>query len=115
MLVDPGIKERLIKIRKLRGITQKELAKKAKVSQGTIQHLETGRSESSKYLAQIAAALDVSVEYLTSGKEDTKLTSDEHRYFDTVISKLKTSESFTPEKALDTANFLRSVFNLQDR
>ncbi|BBP95937.1 hypothetical protein BSFA1_10660 [Burkholderia sp. SFA1] len=68
-----GIGKRLIEAREKRGWSQEELADKAGVSQGTIGHLESGRNKSSTKLSQIAAALGVTVEWLTgSGKESGK-------------------------------------------
>ncbi|SAK65738.1 putative phage repressor [Caballeronia pedi] len=68
-----GIGKRLIEAREKRGWSQDELADKAGVSQGTIGHLESGRNKSSTKLPQIAAALGVTVEWLTgSAKESGK-------------------------------------------
>lgn len=53
--------------RRARGWSQGDLAMKARVSQGTIGHLESGRNESSKKLPQIAAALGMTVEALLKG------------------------------------------------
>lgn len=55
--------------RRARGWSQGDLAIKAKVSQGTIGHLESGRNETSTKLPQIAAALGLTVEELMSGAE----------------------------------------------
>jgi transcriptional regulator with XRE-family HTH domain len=48
-------------------LTQKELAKKAGVSQGTIGNLESGARTSPRHLVQIANALGVTAEWLQSG------------------------------------------------
>jgi phage repressor protein C with HTH and peptisase S24 domain len=55
------------------GLTQAALARKASsfgetVSQQVVQHLTSGRNTSSKSLVPIAKALDVSVEWLTTGE-----------------------------------------------
>jgi phage repressor protein C with HTH and peptisase S24 domain len=55
------------------GLTQAGLARKASsygtdVSQQVVQHLTSGRNTSSKSLVPIAKALDVSVEWLTTGE-----------------------------------------------
>lgn len=50
------------------GISQKELAKKAGVSQGLIGQLEGGRNQGSKHVVPLAKALDCSIEWLATGK-----------------------------------------------
>lgn len=50
------------------GLTQEDLAIKAKVSQGTIGHLESGRNASSRKLPQIAHTLGVNALWLSEGK-----------------------------------------------
>ncbi|WP_439885812.1 LexA family protein [Pseudomonas syringae] len=50
------------------GLSQHQLAEKAGVSQVTIQHLESGRNLTSKKMVELARALGVSAEWLTSGK-----------------------------------------------
>lgn len=57
--------ERLRSARKTAGMTQTELAKKAKVSQTTISDIERGRNQGSAELPRIAASLGVTVESLT--------------------------------------------------
>jgi len=51
--------------RKQAGLTQTELAKKAKVSQTTISDIERGRNQGSAELPRIALALGIAVEALT--------------------------------------------------
>lgn len=72
------IHNRLRTTRKALGLTQKALADKADVSQVTIQHLESGRNQSSKKLPQIAQALGQSVDWLVTGKPiaDTQTTTE---------------------------------------
>lgn len=65
--------KRLQETMKRAGLTQGALADKAslygeKVSQQVVQHLTSGRNTSSKSLVPIAKALDVSVEWLTTGE-----------------------------------------------
>lgn len=62
-----NIGQNIAAARRARGWSQGDLAIKAKVSQGTIGHLESGRNESSKKLPQIAAALGMTVEELVGG------------------------------------------------
>jgi phage repressor protein C with HTH and peptisase S24 domain len=48
--------------------TQQDLANRAGVTQGSIAHLESGRTKTSRSLTKIAAALGVSSEWLADGK-----------------------------------------------
>lgn len=50
------------------GLTQPELAKKAGVSQGSISLIEAGERKQPRSLLAIAAALNVTAEWLESGK-----------------------------------------------
>ena len=61
------IAKRIKETRTGRDLTQKELAKKAGVSQGTIGNLESGARTSPRHLVQIANALGVTAEWLQSG------------------------------------------------
>ncbi len=62
------IAERLKHARELAGLTQPELAAKAKVSQGTIGNIETGLRKRPRDLLSIAAALSVTPVWLETGK-----------------------------------------------
>lgn len=59
--------ERLIAERKEAGLSQPELAAKAKISQSFIGTLETGRQNSSAYLPEIAYALGLHAMWLKTG------------------------------------------------
>ncbi|NPT36230.1 XRE family transcriptional regulator [Paraburkholderia xenovorans] len=61
---DRTLAVRLKEARTERGLSQTELAALAGVSQTTIASIETGRASGSKYLPQIAQALDVNVAWL---------------------------------------------------
>lgn len=50
--------------------TQQDLASRAGVTQGSIAHLESGRTKTSRSLTRIAAALGVTTEWLADGKGD---------------------------------------------
>ncbi|MDN7144131.1 LexA family transcriptional regulator [Pseudomonas sp. JQ170] len=65
------LKDRIYSRRVALGLSQQQLAEKAGVSQVTIQHLESGRNATSKKLVEIARALNVSAEWLDSGKAST--------------------------------------------
>ena len=61
----PALADRLIYIRKIKGLTQADLAALAKTSQQAIQQAESGRALNPRYLPRLAHALDVPVEWLS--------------------------------------------------
>lgn len=63
------IGERLRIARNKRGLTQEALASlvQSPLTQGAIAHIEGGRSESSRHIVWIAAALHVRAEWLVTG------------------------------------------------
>lgn len=63
-----GVGKRVAYVRKVRGMTQHELAAKAQVAQSTLATLEAGRIETSRKLLDIARALDVPPEWLLQGE-----------------------------------------------
>ncbi|AIR90561.1 repressor [Pseudomonas cremoricolorata] len=67
-----ALKDRVLSKRIELGLSQQQLADRARVSQVTIQHLESGRNSSSKKLYEIASALGVTAEWLASGKTDNR-------------------------------------------
>jgi phage repressor protein C with HTH and peptisase S24 domain len=48
--------------------TQQDLANKAGVTQGSVAHLESGRTKTSRSITQLAAALEINPEWLAAGK-----------------------------------------------
>jgi transcriptional regulator with XRE-family HTH domain len=66
------IGERIRVERRKRKWSQEELARKAGVTQGLISQIENGTNDSSKYLTGIARALDVSADWLESGRGESK-------------------------------------------
>lgn len=50
--------------------TQEELARRAGVSQGSIGHIESGRTKTSRKVTELAGALEVNVLWLSTGKGD---------------------------------------------
>src|SRR5436190_17978507 len=59
-----SLKDNLIRLRTARGLSQQELAKMIGVRQNTIAAIETGATTRTKYLADIARALGVTVDEL---------------------------------------------------
>lgn len=68
-MVGLTVGDRVRQCRKLKRWSQEKLAKEAQLTQATISHVENNISDQSKYLPQIAKALNVSSEYLLSGQE----------------------------------------------
>lgn len=64
------LSEKIKAARLARNWTQQDLARRAQVTQGTIGHLETGRSMATTKLPQIAKALGMDVESLLAGISD---------------------------------------------
>lgn len=69
-VADKSVGVRLKHARKLRGLNQEDLAKKAHISQSAISELETGLSRSpwGTNLIALAQSLDINPEWLASGK-----------------------------------------------
>jgi transcriptional regulator with XRE-family HTH domain len=66
----------LRKLRKDNGLTQMQLAEKAKVPRSVIARFETGRTElSTKSLSKIAGALDCSMEEILKGGQPDGATA----------------------------------------
>lgn len=66
--------ERLKEARSLRGLTQKALADLVGVSQAAIQKIETGKASQTTKIVELANALMVKPEWLSSGKGAMLLT-----------------------------------------
>jgi transcriptional regulator with XRE-family HTH domain len=63
-----SIGSRIREARKLRAMSQKELATKIGIKQPSLSELETGESQGTTYLARIASALGVNPLWLETGK-----------------------------------------------
>lgn len=66
------IGERIRLERRKRKWSQDALARHAGVTQGLISQIENGTNDSSKYLPSLARALDVSVDWLETGRGDPR-------------------------------------------
>ncbi len=76
----PSLAERLKYIRKMKDLSQIDLAELAGTTQQAIQQAETGKARSPRYLHKIALALDIPYEWLTmniapDAKEKAAVTS----------------------------------------
>lgn len=66
------IGERVRQERRKRKWSQEELARRANVTQGLISQIENGGYSSSRYLPQLAAALEVSSDWLATGRGEPR-------------------------------------------
>ncbi len=96
------IGDRIRQRRKAVGLTQVMLAKNAGVSQSAITHLESGRNENSKYLPQIAEALNVEYNWLLSGKGDADQVSNISPLAVTLIPLISWVQAGSWGEAVDT-------------
>lgn len=64
------LSDRMKAARRVRGYSQQELAKRCGLKQSSVAHIESGRNQNSKYLPQLASTLEVSYQWLLSGKGD---------------------------------------------
>jgi transcriptional regulator with XRE-family HTH domain len=71
-LAGMDIGERIRLERRKRKWSQNDLAKAVGVTQGLVSQIENGTNDSSRYLTAIARALDVSPDWLESGKGDAR-------------------------------------------
>ncbi len=60
----PDLADRLIYVRRLKDLTQAELADIAGTTQQAIQQAESGRARNPRYLARLSQALDIPHEWL---------------------------------------------------
>lgn len=67
-----NIGNRLRQERRKRGWSQDELARRAQVTQGLISQIENGTNNGSKYLNTLARALEISADWLETGKGDPR-------------------------------------------
>ena len=97
-------------LRKLKGITSKNLAERTNIADGTIRNIESGASASLPTLLSISNELDVSFDSLihnyTVHKQTNKVnTCDLEIFIDTYLSCSDSQRSFL----MDYLNFFRDV------
>ncbi len=61
----PDLAERLKYIRKIKGLSQIELAEICETTQQAIQQAEAGKAQNPRYLAKLSHALDIPYEWIT--------------------------------------------------
>lgn len=106
-----NIHERIIKSRNQAGLTQSQLAIYAGLKQSQISQYESGsRSPSSKSLLQIAAALNVSPDYLLYGQESSEILLNDD---DKVL--LKNFKKLPPEAKRSVLDFISYMSNKNDK
>lgn len=94
-------------------MSQVELARKAGVTQGTIGHLETGRSTATTKLPAIAKALGVNVEVLLAGASDYQ-PSFAHVMKQGSPGNLTTVEAYTPAPDGELLDLFDYEFSAED-
>jgi transcriptional regulator with XRE-family HTH domain len=102
---------RLRYARKLRGLSQVDLAKTAKVAQGTISDLETGASKApvGTNLVSIAQSLNVSPEWLATGKGPMTATDTPSTLSAQAIAVARDWETLAPEVREKVADMIREL------
>ncbi len=60
----PDLADRLIYVRRLKGLTQADLAALAETTQQAIQQAESGKARNPRYLSRLSHALDIPHEWL---------------------------------------------------
>ncbi|MTC71986.1 helix-turn-helix domain-containing protein [Providencia sp. wls1914] len=76
MSISSRVKSKRIQI----GLTQSELAEKAGTTQQSIEQLEGGKTKRPRFLPELAAALNCSVDWLVSGKEENSNIPDKSKW-----------------------------------
>jgi len=105
------LQERLAGARQKAGLTQSQLARNAGVSQSTIAQIESGRNSGSKFAFRLANALNVSVEWLMTGKGPAEIPSDTQIDVAYHFSRLREGESLNlTEPRLDPDNSDRVLY-----
>ena len=69
-------RERLKSARELRGDSQEDLAKRARMPPSSIAHFETGRKPSFDSLKRLAIALEITTDYLLGRVDSPELAQD---------------------------------------
>lgn len=69
-------RERLKSAREIRGYSQKELAKRARMPSSSIAHFETRRKPSFDSLKRLAIALEITTDYLLGRVDSPELAQD---------------------------------------
>lgn len=112
-----SVGERIKQLRKLKKITQQELANKAGLSNMTIYHIEKGNKQpSADTLAKIADVLNVSVDFLMGKSQisektiDSYVASSESDILEQLINKIEKLEIENKE----LKNKLEKIKNIID-
>ncbi len=100
--------ERLAKLMSLRGLTQKEVAQKANITESAISYYVKGlRTPSGEILARMAETLSTTTDFLLGRTEDYDVPSEnkELKYLQRNLGKLD------PERLKKAEGMLRAVFD----
>lgn len=97
------LSDRIKKLRKEKGLTQQELAKKLKIAQSTIASIESGRRNGNNdTIRSLAKFFDVSIDYLQGiTDERNSLSKEKENLIDDFLNLLIKREIITDEDNID--------------
>ena len=107
------LSERMVSLVKMRGLSQKEVAQRAGVTESAVSYYMNGsRSPQSAILARIAAALNTTVDYLLGQTDNPDLPDARLGYIQRNLGKLNDDELQRAETILKAA--FNNIFNEED-
>ena len=92
------LSERLLYIRRVKGLSQAELAKLANTSQQAIQQAESGKAKSPRYLVDLALALEIPQGWLTVNLMPEEEAMKIHGFNEQDIERMKKFKSMPQDK-----------------
>ncbi|MHC2452861.1 transcriptional regulator with XRE-family HTH domain [Bacillus altitudinis] len=105
------LSKRLKSVRKNRGLTQEELAKRVKTTKGTISNYENGHSTpSNEMLKDLADALNTTTDYLLGRTENISSEQVEYDFNDPDLQiAFKAASDFSEEARRQTIDFINYI------
>ncbi|PGC67600.1 helix-turn-helix domain-containing protein [Bacillus safensis] len=105
------LSKRLKSVRKNRGLTQEELAKRVKTTKGTISNYENGHSTpSNEMLKDLADALNTTTDYLLGRTENISSEQVEYDFSDPDLQiAFKAASDFSEEARRQTIDFINYI------
>lgn len=105
------LSKRLKSVRKNRGLTQEELAKRVKTTKGTISNYENGHSTpSNEMLKDLADALNTTTDYLLCRTENISSEQVEYDLNDPELQiAFKAASDFSEEARKQTIDFINYI------
>ncbi|MGG0619695.1 helix-turn-helix transcriptional regulator [Bacillus altitudinis] len=105
------LSKRLKSVRKNKGLTQEELAKRVKTTKGTISNYENGHSTpSNEMLKDLADALNTTTDYLLGRTENISTEQVEYDFNDPDLQiAFKDASDFSEEARKQTIDFINYI------